>query len=147
MDESAMRLIHVYTRQQAIEDGVLVRFADYVRGEGGLSGLPTVKQEIEKIRVDQDVRFPLGELVITPAAAEAIHLVDALHCLLRHQFADWGDVDEEDWLANANALKKRERLFSVYRVEHKKDGSRQVRCNVITEATREATTILLRGDY
>ena len=73
-----MNLIHVYTREQDIEDGVLMRFEDYVEKEGGLIGPELVEVQVEMIRIS-DAKFSLGELIITPAAAEAVELEDALH--------------------------------------------------------------------
>jgi hypothetical protein len=142
-----MNLIHVYTREQAIDDGVLTTLDDYVRNAGGLSTPELLAAGWELIRRNEEAKFPLGQLVITPAAAEALHLVDALTCLMRHQLGDWGEVGEEDELSNEQALKHGHRLFSVYRVNHQKEKDQQVRCYIITEWNREATTLLLPGDY
>ena len=141
-----MKLIYAYTRQQAIEDGVLLRFEDYVRGEGGLFGPEYVEVELEMIRI-KEARFPLGELVITPGAGASLHFIDARSCLMRHQLGDWGELDEEDRLANEHALRENLRLFSAYNVEDKRVDGSKVRIYVITEWNREATTLLLPEDY
>ncbi len=65
---------------------------------------------------------------------------------LRHAAGDWGDLDQEDMLANAAALKEGSRLLSAYRL---KDGTK---IWLITEATDDdghqaATTALLPSEY
>ncbi|REJ92346.1 MAG: hypothetical protein DWQ34_13215 [Planctomycetota bacterium] len=94
-----------------------------------------------------DGKFPLGELVITPAAAHVLHPTDVLTCLMRHRLGDWGHLDEEDRASNECALKNDERLFSAYHVPDKNDDRFEIRFYVITERNREATTVLLPEDY
>ena len=139
-------LIDMYTRDQAIADGVLIPFGNYVRKEGGLFGPEFVEVDLEMVRIEE-AWFPLGELIITPAAAERLHLIDALSCLVRHQLGDWGEVAEEDQLANEKGLKEGARIFSAYRAEDKRVEGWKVRIYIITEWNREATTVLLPGDY
>jgi len=143
--KKTMTLISVYTREQAIEDGVLIRFEDYVWAAGGVFGPQGIRDDIEMVRGNEDAKFKLGELVITPGAANVLHVVDALNCLLRHQFGDWGEVCAEDRETNERALKDGSRLVSVYEVEGK--NGKGVRFYIITEWNREATTILLPEDY
>lgn len=89
--------------------------------------------------------FPLGQVVMTPSAEAALEersqlaiVATALH---RHWLGDWGDLCEEDRLANDRAVQVGERLLSVYAFP---DGF----CLwVITEADRSATTVLLPDDY
>ena len=76
-----------------------------------------------------------------------MNLLDALGCLMRHQLGDWGELDEEDELANEKTLKKERRLFSTYRVDDKRNEGEKVRFYIITEWNREVTTLLLPGDY
>jgi len=140
-----MNVISVYTKEQAIEDGVLIPFEDYVWAEGGVFGLQGVSDAIEMVSANDDAKFKLGELVITPGAANVVHVVVALNCLLRHQFGDWGEIGEEDRNTNERALKDGSRLFSVYEEEGK--NGKGIRFYVITEWNREATTILLPEDY
>lgn len=139
-----MEIIYSYTRQQAIEDGVLRRLDDYLCDE-----LPKEENAAEVVgRVRSfDGKFSLGELVITPAAADALHPTDVLNCLMRHRLGDWGNLDEEDVTANEYALKHGERLFSVYHVDDKNDAGIEGRFYVITEWNRQATTVLLPEDY
>lgn len=141
-----MKLIYEYTRQQAIEDGVLMRFEDYVKNEGGLIGPESVETQLEMIRVPE-AEFSLGELIITPGAAEAVKLEDAIECLIRHQLGDWGELCEEDKQENEQALKEDRRIFSVYQPDDRRKEGETIRIYVITEWSREATTLLLPGDY
>ena len=86
-------------------------------------------------------KFPLGRLVATPNAINALTHDDTLNALNRHRSGDWGEVDEEDRLANEPALSEGSRLLSVY---HSANG---VKFWIITEADRSATTVLLPEDY
>ena len=85
-------------------------------------------------------KFPLGRLVITTPAREALSNDAVLSALGRHAGGDWGDLCEEDREMNERALLHGDRLFSVYR-------HRETRFYVITEWDRSATTILLPEDY
>ena len=85
--------------------------------------------------------FRLGRLVATPNALESIPPGDVSKAISRHQAGDWGDVPEDDRIANDHALAQGGRLFSVY---HSADG---VRFYLITEADRSVTTVLLPSDY
>jgi hypothetical protein len=89
------------------------------------------------------VLFPLGRLVATPGALQALEASaeSTLTYLTRHLQGDWGDLDEEDCKANERALECGDRLLSSYKL---KDGSRLW---IITEADRPSTTILLPSEY
>jgi hypothetical protein len=93
-------------------------------------------------------KFPLGQVVATPGALEA--LADAGQTpdffLDKHVQGDWGEVDETDKKANDEALVNGERLLSAYRT------LRNERIWIISEATddkgnRAATTILKPSEY
>jgi hypothetical protein len=93
-------------------------------------------------------KFPLGQVVATPAALEAIS--DAGQTpdffLDQHVQGNWGEVCGEDKQANDEALVNGERLLSAYRT------LKNERIWIITEATdddgkRAATTILLPSEY
>jgi hypothetical protein len=60
--------------------------------------------------------------------------------LERHRSGDWGNVGDEDWKANNQALEQGTRLFSTYAI-----GDEPVW--IITEADRSVTTLLLPEDY
>ncbi len=85
--------------------------------------------------------FPLGALVITSAASEALPRVDVTHALRRHAAGLWGDLSDEDRLANEMALKHGGRILSAY------SSTNGIRYWVITETDRSATTVLLTDDY
>lgn len=85
--------------------------------------------------------FPLGRLVSTPAALEAIPPDEIQVALSRHLQGDWGECGPEDWEENELSLKEGYRLFSVYR------SSAGTKFWIITEADRSATTVLLPEDY
>lgn len=89
------------------------------------------------------VLFPLGQIVATPGALEALQKADQgpVEFLVRHAQGDWGDLEMEDRQENKRSLALGYRLMSVYRT---KLG---VRFYVITEADRSATTLLLPEDY
>ena len=88
-------------------------------------------------------KFHLGEIISTTHSFE--------HCeknrfalfsyLARHANGDWGDVCEEDWKSNDEALKNGERLLSEYKLP---DGRR---IWIISEWNRSATTLLFPEDY
>jgi hypothetical protein len=85
-------------------------------------------------------KFPLGQIVATQGALDALP-VSAIHQALdRHSFGDWGEVSEEDRMANDLAISDGSRLISVYRCQ-------DLPFWVITEADRSATTVLLPGEY
>ncbi len=87
--------------------------------------------------------FCLGTIVSTPGALEVL-----LECkqppsefLVRHILGDWGELCEEDRLANQEALLEGLRLMSVYRTHNGE------KIWIITEADRSATTVLLPEEY
>jgi len=88
-------------------------------------------------------RFPLGRVVATPGAIEALEANGAqgAELLGRHVRGDWGDLCEEDRQANEEALEQGLRLLSAFRLP---DGTR---IWIITEADRSVTTLLLPEEY
>jgi len=91
----------------------------------------------------QTETLPLGRVVATPAALDALSATDThpFALLRRHVTGDWGDLTPEDVEANRMALATGARVLSAYTLP---DGTRVW---VITEADRTATTILLPEDY
>jgi hypothetical protein len=93
-------------------------------------------------------KFPLGRILATPAAIQAMAESGQTpeFFLDRHIAADWGEVDQDDWKLNDEALKDGSRILSAYRTLKGR------KLWIITEATddeghRAATTILLPEDY
>lgn len=88
-----------------------------------------------------EVKFQLGQTLITPHAQSTIDPADVLNALGRHSRGDWGDCCPDDWKENEFSLPRNLRLFSVY---HDRSGTKFW---IITEADRSATTVLLPEDY
>jgi len=93
-------------------------------------------------------KFPLGEVVATPGAIEAMKESGQMpdFFLARHVAGDWGEVDAEDWELNDQALKDGDRVLSAYQTLKGK------KVWVITEAVDDdghqpATTLLLPDEY
>ena len=88
-------------------------------------------------------KFPLGLLVATPGALQALAEAGQtpFEFLERHAAGDWGELDEEDRQENELSLREGFRLLSAYTL------TTGVRLWIITEADRSATTLLLPEDY
>lgn len=95
------------------------------------------------------ILFPLGRLMITPAALKRLEVQDGrvLVILKRHMAGDWGDMCDEDRRANDRALEQGTRLLSAYPIDPAHRYGDDNRVWIITEADRSATTILLPEDY
>jgi hypothetical protein len=87
-------------------------------------------------------RFPLGQVVSTPAALDILEQSDssARQLLAQHQSGNWGTISEDDQQVNEEALESGDRILSAYRVEGTKLW-------IITEADRSSTTLLLPDEY
>jgi len=88
-------------------------------------------------------RFPLGQLVATPGALDALNeaVESVWPYIARHNQGDWGDVSQEDKAENELSLRQGFRILSAYTLP---GGSK---IWIITEADRSATTILLPEEY
>lgn len=95
------------------------------------------------IAMRKAARFPLGAVVATPRALEALETAghSPAEFLSRHVAGDWGEVGSEDKRLNDEAVASGERILSAYRM---KTGEK---IWIITEADRSATTILLPSEY
>lgn len=87
--------------------------------------------------------FPLGMLVLTPGAEDALAAAhaDAATYLRRHMRGDWGDLDAHDTRENERAVRGGGRLLSAYRLPD------DAQIWVITERDRSVTTLLLPDEY
>ena len=92
--------------------------------------------------------FPLGKLVATPLALEALAQAgeDPQNLLRRHVSGDWGQLDSADQATNDAAVRDGRRILSAYRL------CTCVKVWIITEAEnglglRESTCILLPEEY
>ena len=90
---------------------------------------------------DAPSRVPLGRVVITANAQNALAATDIDGAIARHQSGDWGNVSKADWSTNDRALRSGERILSVYTSMSGKPFW------VITEADRSYTTVLMPDDY
>lgn len=91
----------------------------------------------------QESLFPLGIVVATPGALEALESHPTLtnEMLSRHIKGDWGEVCDEDAMENDLSVEHGFRILSAYKTP---DGER---IWIITEADRSATTLLLPEEY
>lgn len=83
-----------------------------------------------------EAMFIGGEVHATRGAITEHSQEEILGMLQRHFMCDWGDLDEEDKIANIGALENGDRILSSY-------GD----CYVITEADRSYTTVMLKSEY
>lgn len=95
---------------------------------------------MSKIFVNNDAKFPLGQLVITANVHAQLDREAVQEGLSRHAAGDWGEVSPEDRQENELSLKEGFRLLSVYRDRDRKFW-------IITEADRSVTTVLMPDDY
>ena len=87
--------------------------------------------------------FPLGRLVATPGAIEAIAASgEGVEPYIdRHLTGDWSEMDDEDRIANRRSIHDGTRIFSAYKIMA---GDR---IWIITEADRSSTCVLLPEEY
>ncbi len=92
------------------------------------------------------MRFPLGQVVATPGALDALAGAGRTPAefLARHAAGDWGDVGPEDAAENALSLARGFRLLSVYRYD---PADPEAKVWIITEADRSSTCVLLPSEY
>ena len=88
-------------------------------------------------------RFPLGRVVATPGALQALEESGESPGIFskRHVSGDWGEVDEHDQQENEFSIEHGFRLLSAYTL------SNGTKLWIITEADRGATTLLLPSEY
>ena len=87
--------------------------------------------------------FPLGQIVATPGALEALTRAGQMpdEFLRRHATGDWKELDTHDVAENLYGLKHGFRVLSSYRT------SAGETLWLITEADCASTTILLPQEY
>lgn len=88
-------------------------------------------------------RFPLGRVVATPGAVEALQRAgqSPWELVARHVHGDWGELDEHDRQVNEDAMKTGARILSVFTL------ATGVKLWVITEADRRSTCVLTPDEY
>lgn len=89
------------------------------------------------------VLFPLGQVVATPGALEALENAgqEPVEFLQRHVTGDWGEVPPEDAQENELSVSQGFRILSAYTL------STRVKIWIISEADRSVTTLLLPDEY
>ena len=100
-----------------------------------------MEEKRPQFRTGAPPKFCLGRTVATQGAIAQLTQEDILKSLARHQTGDWGDLCEEDRMANEQALRQEGRLVSVYYSADK------VKFYIITEWDRSLTTVLLPLEY
>jgi hypothetical protein len=92
------------------------------------------------IIIATEPRFPLGQIVATRGAHEALSPAELAEAIRRHASGDWGEVCPEDAEENELSVREGFRILSAYTF-------REVKVWVITESDRSATTVLLPEEY
>jgi hypothetical protein len=89
------------------------------------------------------VRFPLGNIYVTPGAMDALQDANqhAGEFINRHARLERGELGDEDHRENLYSVTRPLRIFSAYRT------ARGVKVWCVTEADRSATTLLLPSEY
>ena len=86
-------------------------------------------------------KFPLGRVIITPAAAACVPAEIIARALTRHQAGDWGDTaGSETALENDEALRRGRPVFSFY-------FKRGPDFRIVTSGDRSTTTVSSFWDH
>jgi hypothetical protein len=96
-----------------------------------------------EVEQNQAQLFPLGQIVATPGALEALEASQQSpdEFLARHARGDWGELSADDVAENEFSLKNGFRLLSSYLT------ATGQKLWVITEEDRSLTTLLLPDEY
>jgi len=88
--------------------------------------------------------FRLGQIVGTPGSLALLEQTrtDVVDLLMRHVKGDWGVVCAADARLNDQAVIDGTRVISAYEL-----GNRREKLWIITDADRQATTLLLPDEY
>ncbi|MBP5057681.1 hypothetical protein [Pseudomonas chlororaphis] len=90
----------------------------------------------------QRLMFPIGALVLSEGIDRLARAgrLDPLPYFRRHVRGDWGDVNDEQWQANAIALQSGASLESHYLVHP------ELSIRIVTDAERHLTLIMLQSE-
>ena len=83
----------------------------------------------------------LGRISTTSNVLASVSHDDIVLAIGRHQAGDWGEMGDEDRIANDHALASGGRILSAYRAVN------GIRFWVLTEGDRSHTTVMLPEDY
>ena len=86
------------------------------------------------------VRFPYGRIAATRRVINELDGLTISRLLTRHLHCDWGDICDEDWNRNDQAVKNGGRLLSFYHM-----GAEKV--FITTEQDRSVTAIKFADEY
>ena len=84
--------------------------------------------------------FDLGQIVTTSGVVAELNVEEIIQLLIWHGQLKKGELCEEDYLLNRQALKNNERIFSAYLMNGEK-------YYIITEWDRSVTTVLKPDEY
>ena len=90
---------------------------------------------------ENQFKFHINQAVVTRAAAKLLTGTQIYAALRLHQLGEWGEICEEDRLANEDSLLNQGRLMSVFKTDA------GTLFWIITEWDRSVTTVLLPEDY
>src|SRR5438045_1669189 len=87
-------------------------------------------EKLEMVAFDSDLKLSLGEVVVTPGAAQKLPSEDIAAAVHKHAHGNWGDLDFGDSQLNDLRLLEGGTIASIYR------ASNCVKFYVITESDR-----------
>jgi hypothetical protein len=90
-------------------------------------------------------QFELGRWLVTCGAREELVGQSIMTAFIRHAKGDFGDICNEDFDANLDAIAEGLRIVSIYQCDNTQGTTSEV--YVITEADRSVTTLLLAEEY
>jgi len=89
------------------------------------------------------VRFDMGELTLSPLAAEKLGGAEIYRALRRHVVGDWGEILTADERAdNEKAVAEKGGILSIYRSEENK-----LEFWIVTEGDRSKTTVSMAEEF
>lgn len=105
-------------------------------------------KDYRRYKNKDELKFQIGQLAATRAIAELQEENENFasfvnQCFNRFIRCDWGDICEEDWEQNDEAVRCGDRILAVYQHPDREDWH----IWIITEWDRSATTILFPSEY
>ncbi len=108
----------------------------------GVSHTPLHMVFTDPTGVELPKLFELGTVRVLSGVSETLSQEEVKEVLAQHQSGDWGYLCPEDKVANDLALQEEGQLRSIY---YGNGGT--TRLQIITEADRSVTTVLLPEEY
>lgn len=91
--------------------------------------------------IKSNMRFPLGQVVITPGVQQALSDIEVLRGLMMHVEVNWKEACEGVRDLNDDSLVPDELLMSMFRTP------KGIRFWIITELDHSVTTVLLPEEH